>query len=69
MIYGNSKKQTYTDPRRTMKKASVSPENKRFFESVKRAMPAAARRARKIARMHGTPIYVLENGKIVAKKP
>src|SRR5437899_12012520 len=50
-----------------MKKASVSPENKRFFESVKRAMPAAARRARKIARMHGTPIYVLENGKIVAR--
>jgi hypothetical protein len=52
-----------------MKKASTSRENKRFFESVKRAMPAAARRARKIAKMHGTPIYVLENGKIVAKKP
>jgi Ni,Fe-hydrogenase III component G len=51
-----------------MKKATVSAENKRFFESVKRAMPAAARRARKVAKMYGTPIYVLENGKIVAKK-
>jgi len=52
-----------------MKKAAISPENKRFFESIKRAMPAAVRRARKIAKMHGTPIYIVENGKIVAKKP
>jgi hypothetical protein len=52
-----------------MKQMKTSPENRRFFESVKRAMPAAARRARKVARMHGTPIYVLENGKVVAKKP
>jgi hypothetical protein len=49
--------------------AKVSSENKRFFDSVKRAMPAAARRARKVAKMHGTPICVLENGKVVAKKP
>ena len=52
-----------------MKKKKISPENKRFFDSVKKAMPAAARRARKIARMYGTPIIVWENGKIVAKKP
>jgi hypothetical protein len=52
-----------------MKKTKPSPENKRFFESVKRAMPAAARRARRIARMYGTPIYVWENGKVIAKKP
>ena len=52
-----------------MKKPEISEENRRFFESVKRAMPAAARRARKIARMYGTPIYVWENGRIVAKKP
>ena len=37
-----------------MKQQKVTPENKRFFESVKRAMPAAARRARKIAQMYGT---------------
>jgi len=52
-----------------MKKTRVTSENKRFFDSVKRAMPAAARRARKIAKMYGTPICVVENGKIVAKKP
>ena len=52
-----------------MKKKKPSAADKRFFESVKRAMPAAARRARKIARMYGTPIYIWENGKVVAKKP
>ena len=51
------------------KKRKTSPENERFFESVKRAMPAAARRARKVARMYGTPIYVWKNGKVVAEKP
>jgi hypothetical protein len=52
-----------------MKKAKVSPENKRFIEAVKKAMPAAVERARKTARMHGTLIYVWENGKVVGKKP
>jgi hypothetical protein len=52
-----------------MKQRKVSPENKRFFDSVKRAMPAAARRARRIARMYGTSIYVWQDGKVVAKKP
>ena len=52
-----------------MKKRKISPENRRFFDSVKQAMPAAARRARRVAQMYGTPICVLENGKVVAKKP
>jgi len=52
-----------------MNQRKPSAENKRFFESVKRAMPAAARRARKVARMYGTPICVWENGKAVTKKP
>jgi hypothetical protein len=25
--------------------------------------------ARKVAKMHGTPIYIWENGKVVAKDP
>jgi len=29
----------------------------------------AAKDARKTARMYGTPLYVWENGKVVAKKP
>ena len=52
-----------------MKKTRVSPENMRFFDSVKRAMPKAAERARKTARMHGTLIYIWKNGKVVGIKP
>ena len=52
-----------------MKERKPSAEDKRFFDAVKRAMPAAVRRARKTAKMYGTPIYVWENGKVVAKKP
>ena len=34
-----------------------------------RALRRAAKVARKEARMHGTPIYIEENGKIIALKP
>jgi len=40
-----------------------------FAAGVGRGMRRAARTARKVARMHGTPIYVWEDGKVVAKKP
>jgi|CXWL01.1.fsa_nt_gi PHD/YefM family antitoxin component YafN of YafNO toxin-antitoxin module len=40
-----------------------------FSQAVGRALRRAAKVARKTARMHGTPIYVWENGKVVAKKP
>jgi hypothetical protein len=40
-----------------------------FAAGVERGMQLAAKSARKIARMYGTPIYILERGKIVAKKP
>jgi hypothetical protein len=36
---------------------------------VGQALRRAAKDARKTARMYGTPIYVWENGKVVAKKP
>ena len=52
-----------------MKKLKSNPANDQFFESVRRAMPAAARRARKAAKMYGTPICIWQNGKVVAKKP
>ena len=52
-----------------MRKARRLSEDKKFSEGVAKAMRAAARQARKIARMYGTPIYVWENGKVVAKKP
>ena len=40
-----------------------------FAAGVGRGLRKAARTARKIARMYGTPIYVWENGKVVAKDP
>ena len=40
-----------------------------FAKGVGQALRRAARDARKTARMYGTPIYVLENGKVVATKP
>jgi hypothetical protein len=43
--------------------------NPKLAARVKRALVRAERAARKTARMHGTPIYVWENGRVVAKKP
>jgi hypothetical protein len=40
-----------------------------FAAGVGRGLRRAARTARKVARMYGTPIYVWENGKVVAKDP
>jgi hypothetical protein len=40
-----------------------------FATEVGKALRRAARDAHRIARMHGTPIYVWEDGKVVAKKP
>ena len=36
---------------------------------VGRALRRAAKDAHKTARMYGTPLYVWENGKVLAKKP
>lgn len=40
-----------------------------FSVGVGRALRRAVKDARQAARMHGTPLYVWENGKVVAKKP
>ena len=40
-----------------------------FSAGVGRALRRAAKDAQKTARMYGTPLYVWENGKVVAKKP
>lgn len=42
---------------------------KDFATGVGQALRRAAKDARKIARMYGTPVYVWKNGKIVAEKP
>jgi hypothetical protein len=40
-----------------------------FAAGVGRGLRLAAKEARKTARMYGTSIYILENGKTVAKRP
>lgn len=40
-----------------------------FAVAVGLALRRAAKEARRVARMHGTPIYVWENGRVVAIKP
>jgi len=53
----------------TARKAATNGANHDFSRAVGRALRRAARRAREVARMHGTPIYVLKDGKVVAIKP
>lgn len=43
--------------------------SKSFATTVGRALRRAAQTARKTARAHGTPIYVWQDGKVVAQKP
>jgi hypothetical protein len=47
------------------KKGLKTSQSESFAAGVGRAL----RRAEKTARMYGTPLYVWENGKVVAKKP
>ena len=46
-----------------------SREGKDLMELAERALRRAARVARETARSHGTPVYVIKNGRIVALKP
>lgn len=52
-----------------MKISSRSKKDMSFAAGVGRALRRAAKAARRTARMYGTPLYVWENGKVVAKKP
>lgn len=53
---------------RTMKNKSVTT-SASFAAGVGRALRRSAKAARKIARAHGTPVYVWRDGKVVALKP
>jgi hypothetical protein len=52
-----------------MKRTKPKIETQEFSAAVGRALRRAAKVARKTARMHGTPVYVWKNGKVVAEKP
>ena len=51
------------------KPVAREPKPNEFSRAVGRALRRAAHRARETARKHGTPIYVMKDGKIVAIKP
>jgi hypothetical protein len=51
----------------TRRKPPTKPE--RLAAGIGRVMRRAGRAAREVARRHGTPIYVWEDGKVVANKP
>jgi hypothetical protein len=52
-----------------MKTAKDKAKSKSFALGVGRALRRAAKVARKTVRAYHAPIYVWENGKVVAKKP
>jgi hypothetical protein len=54
---------------RIMKKHGPSHQARDFAACVGRAFCRAASTARKTARMHGTPLHIWKNGKVVPQKP
>jgi len=52
-----------------MRAKSTRTQSRAFATEVGRALRRAARPARKVARTHGTPVYVWKNGRVVAEKP
>jgi hypothetical protein len=52
-----------------MKAKNRNKRSEHFAVGVGRALRRAAKDARETARRYGTPLYFLENGKVVATKP
>ncbi|MCW5553345.1 MAG: hypothetical protein KIS67_14440 [Verrucomicrobiae bacterium] len=52
-----------------MKQAKRSKRRTQPLTPAGRALRRSARVARKTARLHGTPIYIWRDGKVVAEKP
>lgn len=52
-----------------MKKTRTPKPASKRLTPVGRALRRAALSARQTARMHGTPIYLWQDGKVVAEKP
>jgi hypothetical protein len=52
-----------------MKATKAPPHARRTLTPAGRALRRSALAARKTARLHGTPIYLWRNGKVVAEQP
>jgi hypothetical protein len=62
-------KQNSAGARTTTKPRKVQTGSESFADGVGRGLRLAEKSARKVARMHGTPVYFWKNGKVVAEKP
>jgi len=52
-----------------MKETKRAPKLNPLSRAAGKALRRAAKDARAVAKAHGTPVYVLKDGKIVAEKP
>jgi predicted metal-dependent phosphotriesterase family hydrolase len=52
-----------------MKMKPEKAQSKAFTRAVRRALRRAAKVARKTAQVHHTPLYIWQDGKVVARKP
>jgi hypothetical protein len=52
-----------------MKSKLARPKPDEFSKAVGRSLRRAAKEALKIAKIYGTPVYIMKYGKIVAEKP
>jgi len=52
-----------------MSKAKQKAEADEFVATITRALKRAAKEARRVAKMHGTKVWVMQDGKIVGLNP
>ena len=52
-----------------MTKAQIKKEQDTFVKSVTKALKESAKEARRMAKMHGTKVWVMIDGKIVGLEP
>ncbi len=52
-----------------MSKAKQKTEADDYFATITRALMRAAKEARRMAKMHGTKVWVMKDGKIVGLDP
>jgi len=52
-----------------MSKVKQKTEADEFVASVTHALKRAAKEARRVAKMHGTKVWVMKDGKLVGLKP
>jgi len=52
-----------------MRSHSTKKQPDKFAITVGKALRRAVQAARKTARLHGTPIYFWQNGRVVSQKP